>query len=277
MKIAFKSFLIHLKIGVRLSTNQSIYEIASKPLISIDINEYVSNAVKFMYERGIRRLAVKEGNQIVGIFNISSLLKILIEGSSPSNLTLSMIELERPIYVNKTTSVKDAVKIMNGKDVTSLLVGEPDKVLGILTTHDIISILSSINIKRGIHDILDKEYPNVDIKKRKVIDVMSEMVNKNKSGAFIFDDNNYIGTITIRDIIKIYSDYGLDGLNSNLNDIPIDEGAYGSIGLSISEVASIMYNKGSDVIAIFCPYDLCGGVDDLILTKNFEKIIENID
>ncbi|AFZ71265.1 putative transcriptional regulator, contains C-terminal CBS domains [Caldisphaera lagunensis DSM 15908] len=260
-----------------MSINESIYEIASKPLISIDINEYVSNAVKFMYERGLRRLAVKQNDQITGIFNISSLLKILLEGTDPSNLTLSMVELESPIYVGGTTPIKDAVDLMNKKEVTSILVGKANDVQGILTTHDIISVLSSTNIKKGVYGILDKDYPSVDIGKSKVIDVMREMVDKNKSGIFIFDGNEYVGIITIRDIIKIYSDLGSEGLNSNLNDIPINEGAYGSIGLSISELASIMYNKGSDVIAVFCSYDLCGGIDDLILTRNFNKIIEGID
>jgi predicted transcriptional regulator len=260
--------------GVKLSINESIYEIASKPLISIDINEYVSNAVNFMYERGLRRLAVKQGDQIVGIFNLTSLLKILLEGSNPSNLTLSSIELESPIYVTKTTPIKEAIDIMNQKDITSVLVGDPEKIYGILTTHDIIYIISSIHPEIGVQDILDKEYPVIEINDSKMIDAVDNIINKHKSGVLVVNKNNYVGTITMRDIIKIYSDMGLEGLEVNLVDIPIDEGAYGSIGLSLSDLASIMYNKGSDVIAIFCSHKLCGGIDDLMLTRYFKKIIE---
>jgi len=259
---------------VKLSINESIYEIASKPLITIDINEYVSNAVNFMYDRGIRRLAVKQGDQIVGIFNLVSLLKILLEGSNPANLTLSSIELESPIYVSKTTPIKEAIEIMNKKDITSVLVGDPEKIYGILTTHDIIYIISSIRSEVVVQDILGRDYPVLDINESKVVDAVDNIVNKNKSGVLVVNKNNYVGIITMRDIIKVYSDMGMEGLEVNLIDLSIDEGAYGSVGLSLSDIASIMYNKGSDVIAIFCSHKLCGGIDDLILTKHFNKIIE---
>ncbi|MDP8003781.1 MAG: CBS domain-containing protein, partial [Caldisphaera sp.] len=133
---------------------------------------------------------------------------------------------------------------------------------------------SKSSFRNSVYYVLKADYPKLEINKNKVRDVIDLMVNKLSSGVIIVDNDYYLGVITLRDILKTYADQGIKALDLELNALPIIEGVYSDIGSTISELASLMYIKGSDVAAIFCGNSLCGGVDDLAL---FNYLYSNLN
>jgi CBS domain-containing protein len=47
----------------------------SRPIISVEDNQPLSDAVKLMKNKGIRHLAVTQDNTIIGILSVSDLLR----------------------------------------------------------------------------------------------------------------------------------------------------------------------------------------------------------
>jgi CBS domain-containing protein len=56
-------------------TTTPVKRCLSKPIISVEDNQPLSDAVKLMKNKGIRHLAVTQDNTIIGILSVSDLLR----------------------------------------------------------------------------------------------------------------------------------------------------------------------------------------------------------
>jgi CBS domain-containing protein len=65
-----------------------VEEVMSKPLVMVDPNMKVSDAISLMVEKGFRRLGVKQGTKLSGIVTIS----MVIGNSKGSSIATPMIE-----------------------------------------------------------------------------------------------------------------------------------------------------------------------------------------
>jgi CBS domain-containing protein len=57
------------------STTTPVKRCMSRPIISVEDNQPLSDAVKLMKNKGIRHLAVTQDNTIIGILSVSDLLR----------------------------------------------------------------------------------------------------------------------------------------------------------------------------------------------------------
>ena len=125
---SFKNFHPGGKIGKNLRTINEIMNIDA-PLVSI--NSKVLEAVIVMTEKkyGCARIVDIKKN-IKGIVTDGDLRRSLKSDLLEANVTKIM--RINPILVNKNTLVSSAINIMNKNSITSLIIAEKKKVLGIV-------------------------------------------------------------------------------------------------------------------------------------------------
>lgn len=66
--------ILYKAVAKNIDLNSSVDVIASKPLITIDANAKVSEAIALMSKHNIRRLAVIEDNKVIGIITQMSVI-----------------------------------------------------------------------------------------------------------------------------------------------------------------------------------------------------------
>lgn len=127
-------------------------QVMHSPVIWVEANEPVRNAVELMEKYGISQIPVlKEGN-VVGTIHESTLLRHFLKTKNPASL------FNKPVYeimdealpiVSPSTSISDILALLSG-DKPAVLVMNGGKLLGIITKIDVISAIKPKS--RGQHD-----------------------------------------------------------------------------------------------------------------------------
>ena len=112
---------------------------------------------------------------------------------------------KKPVTVSKETTLKKCAEIMTDKHVGSLLVEEKGKVIGIVTEQDM--------VRKGMAKLLDPSKTHV--KKIMETEILTTTANKDIYDALkimrdhnvrhlpVVDKGNFVGFLTIKDILKI--------------------------------------------------------------------------
>lgn len=128
-------------------------EIATKNLVSIEIDEPISSALKLMREKNIRHLLVQSNNKAIGVLSERDLMKglkveienlysveVIREAADPK-LTVRHL-MSWPIKnVDQETPLIEVVDKMLQNKISSLIVTHNNAVVGIVTTDDLLEIL----------------------------------------------------------------------------------------------------------------------------------------
>ena len=111
----------------------------------------------------------------------------------------------KPVKVNESISLMDCAVMMKKNHVGSLLVEKNDEVIGIITEQDLVrkGIAESFDTKKTpVSKIMERELlkinPNKDI-----YDALKMMRDHNIKHLPVFDNNDLVGFLTIKDILKI--------------------------------------------------------------------------
>ena len=114
---------------------------------------------------------------------------------------------EKPITVSAKTSLKDCAKLMSEQHVGSLLVKDDGKMVGIITEQDVVRKAvalgkpSSTSVGTIMEENLIQISPEKDI-----FDALRTMRDYNIRHLPVADGSNFLGLITLKDILKIEPD-----------------------------------------------------------------------
>lgn len=135
--------------------NTKALEIATKNLVSIEIDEPVQVALNLMREKNIRHLVVHSDNKAIGVLSERDLMKGLkveveklfsvevIRTAMDPKLTVRHL-MSWPIKsIDQETPLIEVVDIMLTTKVSSLIVTQDNCAVGIVTTDDLLKILKS--------------------------------------------------------------------------------------------------------------------------------------
>lgn len=142
-------------------TAEDILNAKGMDIIYTDPNSTVADALKIMIEKKIGAIAIKDGDDIVGIWTERDLMRnVVTEGffSKTSIIKDHMsTDLKKANYDETIFSLKD--KFL-GKRIRHLFIVKEEKVIGILSTGDIIK--TSLNEKtkelEDLHAIVKFDY-----------------------------------------------------------------------------------------------------------------------
>jgi len=140
-----------------------VFEIMSKPLITLDAKSTLLDAMRTMIKNDIRRIAIMNEGNLWGIVTVKDIIQFLaspyVEEAINKGLSeylfdtnVSKITTVDPKTVSPEVDLSDAVKTMNSFNVGSLIVMTSGRPVGILTERDFLLKLPKL---RGVEFMTD--------------------------------------------------------------------------------------------------------------------------
>ena len=193
--------------------NDSVKEIMTRDVISISPKASIRESVTLMTENGIGSLPIvdKDG-KCVGIVTERDFALAL--AGSLTNETVGDLMIKDVITTTLGTPIESCSKIMVRNNLRRIPVVEEDKLVGIVTSSDILRFFgdkemfasmtstSGLDVlKRTISDIVK---PNISVTESyvKLGDLCNLLAEKNIGGVPVVDDDKLVGIITERDILN---------------------------------------------------------------------------
>ena len=130
-----------------------ISTIMSNNVIKLNLSDSLSKAEELFKTHNIRHIPVVNGDKVVGIISNADLLKVAladyndddteVTGTLYNMFTLEQVMTKNVATVLSFTSIRDVAEIFATNDFRALPVTYENKLVGIITTTDIIKYLLS--------------------------------------------------------------------------------------------------------------------------------------
>ena len=112
--------------------------IMNNDAIILEADKTLDEAIKRMKEKNQRSVLASHLGEVVGMVSKTDILyKVTSEGKNPSKIKLREIMTSPVLAVNPQNTIKDALTIMNKRNVRQLMVHAYSAVLGIISREDI--------------------------------------------------------------------------------------------------------------------------------------------
>ena len=188
-----------------------IKNLMSTSLITIDKDQSLSDALKLLRKNKISRLPVLNNKELVGIVSERDIAKKLgsskYESMPASRLHVSSVMVKDIISVPQSMRLAEVANIMLENGIGSVPVMEDDKMVGIVSKADFITLA------------IDGEYEKICTKEIMTKDVISVSPSErlvharrvsidNKVGRLpVMDDEELVGMITSKDLMRAFIDF----------------------------------------------------------------------
>lgn len=129
--------------------NIPVTEVMTKNLVTISNKSSLDEAERLMRKNHIRHLPVVKSGKLVGIISLTDILRLsfgdtyqedeeVVDVAVFNMLTLESVMVNHPTTININQTVMDAAQILAEKEFHALPVVDGEKVVGIVTTTDLI-------------------------------------------------------------------------------------------------------------------------------------------
>ena len=130
----------------------SVSTIMTTNLISLNITDGLDKAEQLFKENSIRHIPVVKGDKIIGMLSLTDLLRISFadgayeDEESVETVVYNMFSIQQVMAKNiesvtPDTTIKEVAEILASKEFHALPVVENEKLVGIVTTTDLIEYL----------------------------------------------------------------------------------------------------------------------------------------
>jgi CBS domain-containing protein len=119
--------------------------IMNSDAIILESDRFVSEAITLTKERNQRSVLASHKGEVVGLVSKTDILyKIIAEGRNPSKVRLREIMTSPVLAVDPRTTVREALSIMNKRNVRQLMVHAYSAVLGIVSREEVSRMVEKI-------------------------------------------------------------------------------------------------------------------------------------
>ncbi|HLW63644.1 MAG TPA: CBS domain-containing protein [Flavobacterium sp.] len=125
-----------------------VSKIMTRNVVKLNVHDSLTKAEQLFEKHRIRHIPVVSGSKVVGIISYTDLLKVAVADYTDDDLSVvttmyNMFSLEQVmtkdvVTVLSYTSIKEVAEIFVSNDFRALPVLYEDKLVGIVTTSDII-------------------------------------------------------------------------------------------------------------------------------------------
>lgn len=116
-----------------------IKDIMTKVIISVNVETTVFQVAKMMENSGIGAVLVKKNNHIVGIITDRDYATKIVSHNLPSDTPVEKIMSSPLITINFDESILDAAQRMTSKKIRKLTVTDNGKIIGLVTSTDLVA------------------------------------------------------------------------------------------------------------------------------------------
>ncbi|MBL9116291.1 MAG: CBS domain-containing protein [Verrucomicrobiaceae bacterium] len=135
-----------------MKRNEPVTKIMSTQLATVHHGEPVSKVRQIMQERGMHHVPVVSGDQLVGIISYSDILRIsfgdafatdqrTVDATLDHTITLEQIMKKDVTTLTEHSTIREAAEILSKGEFHSLPVVNGGKIVGMVTSTDLIRYL----------------------------------------------------------------------------------------------------------------------------------------
>ena len=125
----------------------SVGDVMTKGVIWISAKDSVQKAARVMKENDIESVMVFEKGKGVGIVTEQDIIwKVVAEQNNPGEITALDIMSSPLIKVGTDVDIDDAARLMRNNDIRRLPVEKDDKIVGMLTSADIVRVEPTLHL-----------------------------------------------------------------------------------------------------------------------------------
>ena len=131
-----------------MKKNEPIASIMTKELITLNLKDSLYSAEKRMKVNHIRHMPVVEGDELIGLVSLSDLQRVSFidsyskEGTEDTPvynmLSIRDLMIKNPLTASPKTTILEVSKLLASKEFHSLPVVDDGKLVGIITTTDLL-------------------------------------------------------------------------------------------------------------------------------------------
>ena len=124
------------------SSSILVKDIMAKALISVNPTTTALQIAKMMEQGGIGAVLVKENENLVGIITDRDFATKIAANNLPFNTPVEKIMSSPLITINHDELISTAAEMMTNKKIRKLAVSENDKIIGLITSTDLVNQLA---------------------------------------------------------------------------------------------------------------------------------------
>ncbi|MEE4241994.1 MAG: CBS domain-containing protein [Desulfopila sp.] len=223
----------------------NLQSVMSSPVITVNPEAKISQAIALLKRHKISAIVVVEGKFPCGIFTERSLLRLIIAGSCNLDQTIGEIPSKKLVTSQSETSISEAYLLFLKHNIRHLIVvGRDGELIGIVTQTDLAHNLG-LEYFVSFDNIRDVITPNVVTlgKQNSLYDAMKLMNSKNISSIVIAEHSLPVGIITERDIVS-FIDGEVDLFSTTLEETMTRPVRTASHNTSVHNAATLIKQLG---------------------------------
>lgn len=136
----------------KMKKRTPVSKIMTSDVVTLNHSNGLETAEKLFKEHNIRHIPVVSGDAIVGMLSYTDLLRISFADAIDENesdvdtvvyemFTIEQVMAKNLVSVNSDTTIKEVAEILSKKEFHALPVVDDNKLVGIVTTTDLINYL----------------------------------------------------------------------------------------------------------------------------------------
>ena len=135
-----------------MKRNDPISHLMTRSVITVHHGDPISKVRALVREHGVHHIPVVNGDQLIGIISWSDILRVsfgdafhtderAVDATLDHTLTLEQVMQKNPVTLAETGTVREAAGILAGNSFHALPIVSGSKLVGIVTTTDLIKYL----------------------------------------------------------------------------------------------------------------------------------------
>jgi len=135
-----------------MKKREPVSKIMSAQVVTLNLTHTLADAEAMFKKNNIRHIPVVSGEKLIGILSLTDLLRISfvdnygddeghVDTAVYNMLSIEQVMVSKPLTVQADLSIKEVAEILATKEFHALPVVEGEKLVGIVTTTDLIKYL----------------------------------------------------------------------------------------------------------------------------------------
>ena len=262
-----------------------IKNLMSEDLITIDKDQNLSDALKLLRKHNVSRLPVTNNKELVGIISERDIANKLgsskYESMPASRLHISSVMVKDVITVPQTMQLGEVAKLMLEKGIGSVPVMDGDKMVGIVSKADFVTLAVGIAFdKITVKELMTKDLKYVSPTER-LIHARRVMLEAHVGRLPVIEDETLVGMITSKDLMRAFIDFRKNVPEKyqksqikevSVEDIMSSNPIFTSKDATISEVSKIMMETGYNGLPVVEDGKVVGIITQTDILRLIEKL-----
>ena len=262
-----------------------IKNLMSEDIISIDKDQNLSDALKLLRKHNVSRLPVTNNKELVGIISERDIANKLgsskYESMPASRLHISSVMVKDVITVPQSMQLDEVARIMLEKGIGSVPVMEDDKMVGIVSKADFVTLAVGIAFdKITVKEIMSKNLTVVSPTER-IVHARRQMIESHVGRLPVVEDDGLVGMITSKDLMRAFIEFRKSVpekyQKSQIKDLLVEDimslnPTFVSRDMSITEVSNIIMETGFNGLPVVDDDELVGIITQTDILRLIEKL-----